>query len=52
MGEETTGTVRIATIYSVGLYEMSMVIKTFLKTYPKVKLHVEYSRANRVYTES
>lgn len=49
MGEETTGTVRIATIYSVGLYEMSMVIKTFLKTYPKVKLHVEYSRANRVY---
>jgi DNA-binding transcriptional LysR family regulator len=49
MGEETTGTVRVATIYSVGLYEMSMVIKTFLKTYPKVKLHVEYSRANRVY---
>ncbi len=51
MGEEMTGTVRIATIYSVGLYEMSLVIKTFLKNYPKVNLHVEYSRANRVYEE-
>lgn len=51
MGEETTGTVRIATIYSVGLYEMSLVIRTFLKTYPRVNLHVEYSRANRVYEE-
>ncbi len=51
LGEEMTGTVRIATIYSVGLYEMSQVIKTFLKTYPKVNLHVEYNRANRVYEE-
>jgi LysR family transcriptional regulator, transcriptional activator of the cysJI operon len=49
LGEEMAGTVRIATIYSVGLYEMSQVIKTFLKAYPKVNLHVEYSRANRVY---
>ncbi len=51
MGEEMAGTVRIATIYSVGLYEMTLVIKTFLKNYPKVNLHVEYSRANRVYED-
>jgi DNA-binding transcriptional LysR family regulator len=51
LGEEMTGTVRIATIYSVGLYEMSMAIKVFLKTYPKVNLNVEYHRANRVYEE-
>ena len=51
MGEEMTGTVRIATIYSVGLYEMSLVIKTFIKNYPRVNLHVEYNRANRVYEE-
>jgi LysR family transcriptional regulator, transcriptional activator of the cysJI operon len=51
MGEEVTGTVRIATIYSVGLYEMSAAIKTFLKAHPKVNLHVEYSRANRVYED-
>ena len=51
IGEEMAGTVRIATIYSVGLYEMTLVIKTFLKNYPKVNLHVEYSRANRVYED-
>lgn len=51
LGEEMTGTLRIATIYSVGLYEMSMAIKAFLKSYPKVNLHVEYHRANRVYEE-
>jgi DNA-binding transcriptional LysR family regulator len=51
LGHEIMGTVRVATIYSVGLYEMSRVIKTFLKTYPKVNLHVEYSPAPRVYED-
>jgi DNA-binding transcriptional LysR family regulator len=50
-GQEMAGTIRVASIYSVGLYEMSPVIKTFLKTYPKVNLHLEYSRANRVYED-
>ncbi len=51
VGEQMAGSLRIATIYSVGIYEMSEVIKTFLKTYPKVNLHVEFNRANRVYEE-
>jgi DNA-binding transcriptional LysR family regulator len=51
LGQEMVGTVRVATIYSVGLYEMSRVIKTFLKAYPKVNLHVEYSPAPRVYED-
>jgi DNA-binding transcriptional LysR family regulator len=51
IGLEMAGLVRVATIYSVGLYEMSLVIKTFLKAYPKVKLDVEYSRATRVYED-
>jgi DNA-binding transcriptional LysR family regulator len=51
IGQEMAGSVRVATIYSVGLYEMSLVIKTFLKAYPKVNLHVEYSRATRVYED-
>ncbi len=50
-GQEMAGTIRVATIYSVGLYELSIVVKTFLKTYPKVNLHVEYSRATRVYED-
>jgi DNA-binding transcriptional LysR family regulator len=51
LGQEMVGTVRVATVYSVGLYEMSRVIKTFLKRYPKVNLHVEYSPSTRVYEE-
>jgi DNA-binding transcriptional LysR family regulator len=50
-GQEVAGTVRVATVYSVGLYEISVVVKTFLRTYPRVNLHVEYRRANLVYED-
>ena len=48
-GQEMVGSLRVATVYSVGLYEMTRSIRTFLKTHPKVNLHIEYSPANRVY---
>ena len=51
IGQDMAGSVRVATIYSVGLYEISVVVKTFLKLYPKVKLHVEYSKGMRVYED-
>jgi DNA-binding transcriptional LysR family regulator len=51
IGQDMAGSVRVGTIYSVGLYEMSMVIKTFLKIYPKVNLHVEYSKGSNVYED-
>jgi LysR family transcriptional regulator, transcriptional activator of the cysJI operon len=51
IGQDMAGSVRVATIYSVGLHEMSVVIKTFLKMYPKVNLHVEYSKGSRVYED-
>ncbi len=51
LGQDIGGTVRIATVYSVGLYEMSRVIKTYLKRYPKVDLHVEYCPTARVYED-
>lgn len=51
VGEEMSGAVRVATVYSVGIYELSLVVKTFLKNYPRVRLHVEFSRANRVYED-
>jgi DNA-binding transcriptional LysR family regulator len=51
VGKEVAGRLRVATIYSVGLYEMSQVITTYLRMYPKVNLHVEYSRATRVYED-
>jgi LysR family transcriptional regulator, transcriptional activator of the cysJI operon len=51
IGQDMAGSVRVATIYSVGLYEISIVVKTFLKLYPKVNLHVEYSKGMRVYED-
>jgi DNA-binding transcriptional LysR family regulator len=51
LGQDMAGSVRVATIYSVGLYEISVVVKTFLKIYPKVNLHVEYSKGTRVYED-
>jgi LysR family transcriptional regulator, transcriptional activator of the cysJI operon len=50
-GQEIGGSVRVASIYSVGLYEMSPAIKRFLKAYPTVNLHVEYSSIARVYED-
>src|SRR5476651_1434490 len=40
-----SGTVRVATIYSVGLHDLPPYIKRFLKGFPTVNVHVEYRRA-------
>lgn len=46
-----SGTVRVATIYSVGLHTLPPYIKRYLKSYPTVNVHVEYRRANQVYED-
>lgn len=49
--QNTGGSVRVAAIYSVGLYEMSPATKRFLNAYPTVNLHVEYSGIAKVYED-
>jgi len=49
--EIISGTIRIATIYSIGLHELPPYVKKFLKAYPTVNVHVEYRRANQVYED-
>ena len=46
-----SGTIRVATIYSIGLHDLPPYIKRFLKDYPTVHVHVEYRRANQVYDD-
>src|SRR5437762_5576774 len=46
-----SGTIRIATIYSIGLHDLPPYLKKFLKSYPTVNVHVEYRRANQVYED-
>src|SRR2546428_686348 len=46
-----SGTIRVATIYSVGLHDLPPYLKKFLRTYPTVNVHVEYRRSNQVYED-
>ncbi len=46
-----TGTIRVATIYSIGLHDLPPYMKKFLKGFPTVTVHVEYQRANQVYDD-
>ena len=46
-----SGTIRVATIYSIGLHDLPPYIKKFMKSYPTVNVHVEYRRANQVYED-
>ncbi|MSU32947.1 MAG: LysR family transcriptional regulator [Pedosphaera sp.] len=46
-----SGTIRVATIYSIGLHDLQPYVKRFLKKHPTVKVHVEYHRANQVYDD-
>ena len=48
---EMAGTVRIETIYSIGLYELASHTKTFMQQYPQVDLHIEYRRSDRIHTD-
>jgi DNA-binding transcriptional LysR family regulator len=46
-----SGTIRVATIYSIGLHDLPAYLKKFLKAYPSVNVHIEYRRANQVYED-
>jgi DNA-binding transcriptional LysR family regulator len=42
------GILRVTTVYSVGLYELSSPLRRFLRAYPQVKVHLDYSRSNKI----
>jgi len=46
---EVEGTVRVASIYSVGLSEMSRLSEEFSASHPTARLEVEYMRPDKVY---
>jgi len=46
------GAVRVATVHTIGLYELSAQLKRFLKAYPQVQLQLEYSRSNKIYEDA
>jgi LysR family transcriptional regulator, transcriptional activator of the cysJI operon len=46
---EAEGTVRVASIYSIGLSEMARLREDFARVCPGAQLHIEYLRPDKVY---
>lgn len=46
-----SGTIRVATIYSIGLHDLPPYLSVFLRAYPTVNVHLEYSHAAEIYED-
>lgn len=51
MRNVVSGTIRVSTVYSIGLHELPPYVKKFLMEFPNVNVHIEYRRSNQVYDE-
>lgn len=51
LADEVAGIMRVATVYSVGLHALPPRLKPFLARYPRVNVHLEYSRTSKVYQD-
>ncbi|HYG75260.1 MAG TPA: LysR family transcriptional regulator [Planctomycetota bacterium] len=46
---QVAGAIRVAAIYSVGLYDLGGHMRRFMSEYPQVQVRLEYLRPNKVY---
>ena len=46
---EVTGVVRVASVHSIGLYELPPFVRSFLKRFPGVNLRIDYRTSEEVY---
>lgn len=51
LSDEVAGTVRVATVYSVGLHALPPRLKPFLAAHPRVNVHLEYKQTDKVYDD-
>ncbi|MFT4546577.1 MAG: DNA-binding transcriptional LysR family regulator [Verrucomicrobiales bacterium] len=48
---KVAGTLRVATVFSLGLHELPPFVKEYRRLYPSVDLKIDYIRSSQVYTE-
>ena len=48
---KVAGTLRVATVFSLGLHELPPFVKQFREQYPDVELNISYLRSSQVYSE-
>jgi LysR family transcriptional regulator, transcriptional activator of the cysJI operon len=51
IGSVVAGSIRVGTVYSVGLHELPPYLTEFLRNFPAVNVHLEYLRANKIYED-
>lgn len=51
IGSVIAGSIRVGTVYSVGLHELPPYLTEFLREYPAVNVHLEYLRSNKIYED-
>ena len=51
LGGVVSGTVRLASIYSVGMLELTPYLKTYLKAYPRVNFRLQYDQVKKIYDD-
>lgn len=51
LGGIVSGTVRLASIYSVGMLELAPYLKAYLKYYSKVNFRLQYNQAKKIYDD-
>ena len=51
IGSVIAGSIRVGTVYSVGLHELPPYLSEFLRTFPQVNVHLEYLRSNKIYDD-
>jgi len=51
IGSVVAGSIRVGTVYSIGLHELPPYLTEFLRNYPAVNVHLEYLRSNKIYED-
>jgi len=51
IGSVVAGSIRVGTVYSIGLHELPPYLSEFLRNFPAVNVHLEYLRANKIYED-
>ncbi|HEY6417771.1 MAG TPA: LysR family transcriptional regulator [Candidatus Binataceae bacterium] len=51
IGSVVAGSIRVGTVYSVGLHELPPYLTEFLRNFPSVNVHLEYLRSNKIYED-
>ena len=49
VGDTVAGSLRVGTVYSIGLHALTPALTRYLAEYPQVNLHLEYLRTDRIY---